>query len=121
MAVLADAALTEQERQVLEHYVAAVQAEYGDDLDAIWLYGSRARGERLNDESDIDLLVVARKEHGDLALYRLVHETLDALGNPWVLLEPRERTREWIDGRRAIESFFLRDVDRDKIVLVGDP
>jgi hypothetical protein len=27
--------------------------------------------------------------------------------------------RAWVEDRRAIESFFLRDVDRDKIVLYG--
>lgn len=26
---------------------------------------------------------------------------------------------EWIAGRREIESFFIREVDRDKIVLLG--
>ena len=25
----------------------------------------------------------------------------------------------WLAGRRAIESFFIQDVDRDKIVLAG--
>jgi hypothetical protein len=30
-------------------------------------------------------------------------------------------TPEWIAGRRAIRSFFLQDVDRDKIVLYGEP
>jgi hypothetical protein len=29
--------------------------------------------------------------------------------------------RAWIEDRRAIESFFLQEVDRDKIVLFGRP
>jgi len=34
--------------------------EAGDDLLAVWLYGSRARGRRPHAESDVDLLVIAR-------------------------------------------------------------
>jgi hypothetical protein len=26
---------------------------------------------------------------------------------------------DWLTGRRAIDSFFIREVDRDKIVLAG--
>jgi hypothetical protein len=26
---------------------------------------------------------------------------------------------EWLEGRREIESFFIQEVDRDKIVLFG--
>ncbi len=28
---------------------------------------------------------------------------------------------DWLAGRRAIESFFIREVDRDKVVLAGQP
>ena len=119
MAVLADAALDQQERAVLERFVAALAEEYGEDLDGVWLYGSRARGERTHDESDIDVLVVTRNPRDDDALYAILHRVLNELGNPWVLLEPRQRSRSWVEDRRAIDSFFLRDVDRDKIVLHG--
>jgi predicted nucleotidyltransferase len=121
MAVLADAALDDRERAVLDHFVAAMVTEYGDDLDGVWLYGSRARGERGHDESDIDVLVVTRSPRDDDQMYAILHRVLDELGNPWVLLEPRQRSRAWVEDRRAIESFFLRDVDRDKIVLHGRP
>jgi len=50
-----------------------------------------------------------------------MYRVLGQLGNPWVLLEPRQRSRAWVEDRRAIESFFLREVDRDKIVLYGRP
>jgi predicted nucleotidyltransferase len=121
MPVLADAALDEQEREVLDRFVAALRAEYGGDLDAVWLYGSRARGERPHDESDIDVLVVTRSERDDAALIPTLWRVLDALGNPHVIVDPRQRSRAWVDDRRAIDSFFLRDVDRDKIVLYGRP
>jgi hypothetical protein len=46
---------------------------------------------------------------------------LDALGNPFVLVDARQRSRAWVGDRRAIESFFMRKIDRDKIVLHGGP
>jgi predicted nucleotidyltransferase len=98
-----------------------VADEYGDDLDGVWLHGSRARGERTHDESDIDVLVVTRSARDDMAIYKLLHRVLDELGNPRALLEARQRSRAWIEDRRAIESFFLQEVDRDKIVLFGRP
>lgn len=121
MAVLADAALDQREREVLDRYVAALAQAYGDDLDAVWLYGSRARGERPHDESDVDLLVVTRGERSDEPLLAILWRILDELGNPRVIVEPRQRSRAWVEDRRAIDSFFLREVDRDKIVLRGRP
>jgi predicted nucleotidyltransferase len=121
MAVLAHAALDERERKVLDRLVRALVEEYGDDLDGVWLYGSRARGERPHDESDVDVLVVTRSERDDRALIPLLWRVLDELGNPRVLVDPRQRSRAWVDDRRAIDSFFIRDVDREKIVLYGRP
>jgi hypothetical protein len=36
-------------------------------------------------------------------------------------VDPRQRSRAWVNDRRTIDSFFMRDVDRDKIVLYGRP
>ncbi len=119
MPALADAALDERERELLDRLVAALQEEYGDDLDAVWLYGSRARGERPHDESDIDVLVITRGERDDKALIPALWRVLDDLGNPHILVDPRQRSRAWVQDRRAIDSFFLREVDRDRIVLYG--
>jgi predicted nucleotidyltransferase len=87
----------------------------------VWLYGSRARGERPRDESDIDVLVVTRNDRDDEALIPTLWRVLDEMGNAPVLVDPRQRSRAWVGDRRAIDSFFLRDVDGDKIVLYGDP
>jgi predicted nucleotidyltransferase len=121
MPAITDAALDERERELLDRFVLALEREYGDDLDAVWLYGSRARGERPHDESDIDLLVVTRSRRDDKALIPTLWRVLDELGNPRILVDPRQRSCGWIEDRRAIDSFFLRDVDRDKIVLYGRP
>jgi hypothetical protein len=53
MAVLADAALDERERQVLERLLRALVEADGDDLDAVWGYGSPARGERPHDGTPV--------------------------------------------------------------------
>lgn len=76
MASLADASLTAEERRVVERLVELLREEFGPDLHAVWLYGSRARGE------------------------------------PPYVFDP-----EWVTARRAIDSFFMREVDRDKVVL----
>ena len=117
MLALADAALDEQERELLDRFVAALREEYGRDLDAVWLYGSRARGERAHVESDIDVLVITGSGRDDERLIPILWRVLDELGNPQVLVDPRQRSRAWVEDRRAIDSFFLRDLDRDKVVL----
>jgi predicted nucleotidyltransferase len=121
MALLADAALDKRELEVLGRLVRALADEYGDDLDAVWLYGSRARGERAHDESDVDVLVVTRSERDDRALLPILWRVLDELDNPRVYVDPRQRSRAWVEDRRAIDSFFMRDLDRDKIVLFDRP
>jgi len=71
MPVLAEAALDERERALLRRLVGARREGYGDDLFAVWLYGSRARGERTHDESDVDVLVITRGERSDERLIPL--------------------------------------------------
>ena len=121
MATLVDAALDPDERELLGRFVDALKVEYGDDLGAVWLYGSRARGERDHEESDIDVLVVTRSDRSDDALIPTLWRVLDESGNPSVIVDPRQRSLAWVEDRRAIESFFLRELDRDKIVLFGRP
>ena len=82
MAILADAALDERERDLLGRFVAALQAAYGDDLDAVWLYGSRARGERPHEASDVDVLVITRSDRDDEALIPTLWRVLDEMGDP---------------------------------------
>jgi predicted nucleotidyltransferase len=119
MPALADAALDERERDLLDRLVAALEEEYGEDLDGMWLYGSRARGERPHQESDLDLLVVTRDDRSDEMLIPTLWRVLEELDNPRITVDPRQRSRAWAPDRRAIDSFFLRELDRDKIVLYG--
>ena len=63
-AALTGAALSGRERRVVEFLVARLREELGEDLRAVWLYGSRAHGEADPSEadpdrrSDIDLMIV---------------------------------------------------------------
>ena len=82
------AMLTERERRALERLVERPRQELGADLHAIWLYGSRARGDAVIDEadvdmhSDIDLLVLADDGdgHHGMRSIELVHEVAEAEG-----------------------------------------
>lgn len=114
----ATAALTDAERSALERFVALLRKALGSDLDAVWLYGSRARGEEPREESDIDVLVLTRRGEADRSLaWRTALES----GEAGLEITPITTTRAWIQERRAIRSFFIQEVDRDKIVLHGAP
>lgn len=49
--------MTPQERKALDGFVAAVRSYYGERLDDILVFGSRARGDNKPD-SDLDLAVI---------------------------------------------------------------
>ena len=119
--VLAPASLSDAERRVLELLVERLRDELGSELHAIWLYGSRARGETPHPESDIDLMVLADGSFWDIGLMatELAYEIAPAEGVSPVWYSFSVRTPEWLRGRREIRSFFIAEVDRDKIVLYG--
>jgi predicted nucleotidyltransferase len=104
-------------RAALDDFIAAVRAEYGDRLEHIVLYGSRARGDARQD-SDVDVLVVLReiansweeRHHlGDIA-YRVT-----AGSDRWdALLSVQVSSAE--DYRRA-DSPFQMNVHREGSVL----
>lgn len=119
MATLTSASLSERERRALDRLVDLLDAEYGEDLHAVWLYGSRARGDS-HGESDIDLVVVTSAGHADwkrvLDLRASAAESEDL--EP-VFISTRVVSPAWIAERRAVEAFYIQEVDRDKIVLWG--
>jgi predicted nucleotidyltransferase len=119
--VLTPASLTPAERRVVERLVERLREQLGPDLHAIWLYGSRARGETPHPESDIDLLVLADGVSWEmkLAVSELVMEIAAVEGVSPVWYSVFVKTPEWLRGRREIRSFFIAEVDRDKLVLYG--
>lgn len=123
MTVLGEAALSETERDAVVRIVDALRERFGDELRSVWLYGSRARGGPVHEESDVDLLVVTeggrRRDFGAVA--ELTYDAaMDAGAEPAffsiVVMSP-----ERIADRRRINAFFIQDVDRDKLVLYGEP
>lgn len=120
MTTLAEAALNEAERRALDEFVESLREELGEELLAVWLYGSRARGER-HEESDIDVLVITRDGKRDRSrVHGLAVDAALAQPGPGIDLMPHIWDPERLQNRREIESFFIQEVDRDKIVLYGD-
>jgi predicted nucleotidyltransferase len=118
---LAPASLSDVERRTVERLVGRLREELGEDLHAIWLYGSRARGEEPHDESDIDLMVIADggDERYGMRAAELRDEAADAEGMSPVWYSVFVFDPEWLRGRREIRSFFIAEADRDKIVPYG--
>jgi predicted nucleotidyltransferase len=126
---LSTAALNETERRAIAGIVDFIQEELGDDLLALWLYGSRARGEADPAETDPD-------RRSDIDMIAIVASGRDAGEASWEL-RPRWEAlvvaegdsppyyslrlydAEFLRDRRAIRDFFFAEVDRDKIVLAG--
>jgi predicted nucleotidyltransferase len=119
--VLAPASLTHAERRVVERLVELLRDELGSDLHAIWLFGSRARGEPPHPESDIDLMVLADGSRWQIGIMatELAYQIAPAEGISPAWYSFSVRTPEWLRGRREIRSFFIAEVDRDKLVLYG--
>jgi predicted nucleotidyltransferase len=126
---LSAAALNDTERRLVERIVVRLGEELGDDLLAIWLYGSRARGEADPSEtdpdrrSDVDLLAMVDPARDVEAAARwalpMVEAEADAIGDSPVYYSLRVFDTEWLRDRREIRSFFTQEIDRDKLVLWG--
>jgi predicted nucleotidyltransferase len=108
------------EQRTVARFASRLDNALGGDLRALWLYGSRARG-TVHPESDIDLLVIAdggRDRYGRIA-GDLSEEAAIAEGESPFSYSVHVHDPGWVQGRRAIKSFFIQEVDRDKIVLAG--
>lgn len=121
MSSLAEASLSAQERELLEHFARELRAQLGDGLHAVWLFGSRARGEAPGAESDVDLLVLVQDASWDARMW--VRELLE-MGARELGMEAvgwrfsiHVHTPAWLAQRRAIEAFFIAEVDRDRIAV----
>jgi predicted nucleotidyltransferase len=126
---LAGAALSERERSIVECLVARLREELGDDLRAVWLYGSRARGEADPSEtdpdrrSDIDLMAIVdpARDAAELSweFAPVLEAIVDAGRDSPVYYSLRIYDAERLRDRRRIRSFFFQEVDRDKLILYG--
>jgi predicted nucleotidyltransferase len=127
---LGGAALSARERAVVESSVSRLREKLGGGLLAVWLYGSRARGEADPTEcdpdlrSDIDMLAIVSPSLGAAKVgweaHEWVEEEADAAGDSPVYYSLRVFDVDWLRDRREIRSFFIQEVDRDKIILWGE-
>jgi len=119
----AGASLSEAERRTVRRFVTLLREALGPQLRAVWLYGSRARGETPGPDSDVDLLVIATGDiegHQRLAL-ELSEAVALAAGEDPFAYSVHVYDPGWLRRRREIDSFFISEVDRDKLVLAGSP
>lgn len=126
MAELLDTSLSADERALLQRFIAVAAARIGGRLCAVWLFGSRARGEHSGSEgSDVDLLVLVEDAswNGKLAVHAALAQAAAELSLEWVAwsFSLHVNSLDWLDGRRAIQSFFMAEVDRDKVVVYEAP
>ncbi len=121
MPTVTDASLSVQERRVVAHFVELLLAERVP-LEAVWLYGSRARGEVRQPGSDVDLLVlVGDRRREKPRVRRLLYDAAeDVAANP-SFFSAQVWDRDWLADRRRIESFFLREFERERIVIYQRP
>jgi predicted nucleotidyltransferase len=123
MTVLADASLQADERVLLNRYVQELRRRLGDELHGVWLFGSRARGEDPDEDSDVDLVVFVDDASWDgrMSVRRVLDDAAHELGLDALAwhFSVHVHTLDWLARRREIRSFFLAELDRDKITLYG--
>jgi uncharacterized protein (UPF0332 family)/predicted nucleotidyltransferase len=119
MATLATPSLDAREQDALDTLVEDLERLLGDELHAVWLFGSRARGEEPHEDSDVDLLVVTEAERGDPRLQDARRDWPVPFRSDLPRLSMIVVSPEWVAENRAIEDFFLREVERDRVVLAG--
>jgi predicted nucleotidyltransferase len=116
--------LSADERALLTRFAAELSRENEVKSSAIWLFGSRARGEQPEEYSDVDVLVLV--EDASWAGKTRVHDALQAAAHALGLqaltlsFSIHINTPAWLEQRRGVDSFFIAEVDRDKIVLSGE-
>ena len=70
-------------------------------------------------ESDVDLLVLTsggrKQDFGPV--HQLLWDIATEEGGDPAFFSPRVASLDWLAGRREIRSFFIQEVDRDKVVL----
>jgi len=107
------------ERDCLERYVVLLSARLADELEAIWLFGSAARGDAwwpaMRIRSDIDVVVVTRSRLADELQEELVNATYPLFLECGRQIGPQFR----IAAELAVEppTAFLENLRRDGVLL----
>jgi predicted nucleotidyltransferase len=123
MTTLWDTSLRPDEQALVEMFAEQLCKRLGDHVHGVWLFGSRARGEKPSEESDVDVLVLVDDASWDgrMDVRKILDDAahqldLDAL--PWSF-SVHVHTPTWLTERREIKSFFVAELDRDKVLIHG--
>ena len=124
MLTLAATTLGPDERALIARYVEDLRERLRDELHAVWLFGSHARGEQPSQDSDVDLLVLVDDASWDgrMLVRKVLDESARQLGLkalPWSFSVHVLHTPRWLAERREIKSFFVAELDRDKVSLLA--
>ena len=105
--------ISERRRKAVEEFVRRALGRYGDRIKSIILFGSVARGEA-GEESDIDILVVTKKE--DFRLRRMLIEiAFDILLNTRENISVKALSKDEFERRKNFS--FLRGVISEGIKI----
>src|SRR5664280_2450625 len=116
MTALAETSLLADERALIARFVEELRQHLKDELHAVWLFGSRARGKEPSGESDVDVLVLVDDASWDGRM--LVRKVLDEAARELGLealtwsFSVHVHTPDWLTERREIRSFFIAELDR---------
>ena len=123
MSALTQTSLSADERVLIERFVEQLRVRLEGQLYAVWLFGSRARGERPSAESDVDMLVLVDDASWDgrMLVRRMLDDAAHELGLDALTwsFSIHVHTPTWLAQRREIRSFCIAEVDRDKVIVGG--
>ena len=116
-----DHTLSAEERHVVDAFAARVKAHFGDKLERIAVFGSRARGDT-HAESDIDVIVLLRlpifeETAADEAVRRFRDEACRLEPRHYVPISLIVLAYERFEQTLARERRFALDVDQEGIRL----
>ena len=100
MRVIAETSLSDRERARLDRFVAELRERLGDELHAVRLYGSRARGKApAYEDSDVDVLVEDASSRGRDRVYAALRGAGRQLGDTetdiWFSLSVASYANAW--------------------------
>jgi predicted nucleotidyltransferase len=123
MTTMAETSLTRDERALIDSFIEVLRIRLGEELHAVWLFGSRARGETPSAESDVDVLVLVEDASWDgrMEVRKMLDEAARELGLEALTwsFSVHVHSPAWLAERREIRSFFVAELDRDKVLLRG--
>ena len=115
--------LSPPERDCLERYLARLAEALADELEAVWLFGSAARGDAwwpaMRIRSDIDVVVVTRSPVAEELREELVNATYPLFLECGRQIGPQFRTAAQLEEEPPTP--FLENLRRDGVVLWRTP